>query len=101
MELNESQTRALLINPPLVAVDWNLRDRTQFRFEVPVEGYDPAPWNGITDFCLYHPSGRVLSVVEAKRASRDPRGARNSSASMSPKSPASKTSPRSASWRMA
>ena len=73
MELNESQTRSLLINPQLIAARWKLSDRTQVRFEVPVEGYDPAPWNGITDFCLYHPSGRVLSVVEAKRASRNPR----------------------------
>ena len=73
MELNESQTRALLINPQLLAAGWKLSDRTQVRFEVPVVGYDPTPWNGITDFCLYHPSGRVLSVVESKRASRNPR----------------------------
>ena len=73
MELSESQTRALLINPQLLAAGWKLSDRTQVRFEVPVERYDPTPWNGITDFCLYQPSGRVLGVVEAKRASRDPR----------------------------
>jgi type I restriction enzyme R subunit len=73
MELSESQTRALLINPQLLAAGWKLSDRTQVRFEVPVVGYDPTPWNGITDFCLYQPSARVLSVVEAKRASRNPR----------------------------
>ena len=73
MELTESQTRSLLINPQLVATGWKLSDRTQVRFEVPVVGYDPTPWNGITDFCLYQPSARVLSVVEAKRASRNPR----------------------------
>jgi type I restriction enzyme, R subunit len=73
MELTESQTRSLLINPQLLAAGWKLSDRTQVRFEVPVVGYDPAPWNGITDFCLYQPSAHVLSVVEAKRASRNPR----------------------------
>ena len=54
MELNESQTRAVLINPQLLAAGWKLSDRTQVRFEVPVAGYDPAPWNGFTDFCLYN-----------------------------------------------
>jgi len=73
MELSESQTCSLLINPQLLAAGWKLSDRTQVRFEVPVAGYDPTPWNGITDFCLYQPSGPVLSVVEAKRASRNPR----------------------------
>ncbi len=73
MHLSESQTRSLLINPQLVAAGWKLHDRTQVRFEVPVEGYDPAPWNGFTDFCLYDASGYVLAVVEAKRTARNPR----------------------------
>ena len=73
MQLNESQTRALLINPLLVKAEWKLNDHTQVGFEIPVEGYDPKPWNGITDFCLYRPSGPSLSVVEAKRTSRNPR----------------------------
>ena len=50
MELTESQTRSLLINPQLLAAGWKLSDRTQVRFEVPVVGYDPTPWNGITDW---------------------------------------------------
>jgi type I restriction enzyme R subunit len=73
MELNEAQTRAVLINPQLVAAQWKLSDRTQVRFEVPVTGYDPTPWNGFTDFCLYDGSGCVLAVVEAKRTARSPR----------------------------
>jgi type I restriction enzyme, R subunit len=72
-ELSESQTRALLINPQLVVAEWKLSDRTQVRFEIAVQGYDPAPWQGITDYCLYLPSGKVLAVVEAKRTSRNPR----------------------------
>src|SRR6266480_2052996 len=73
MELTESQTRALLINPLLVNAEWKLSDRTQVGFEISVDGYDAEPWNGITDYCLYRPSGPILSVVEAKRTSRNPR----------------------------
>lgn len=49
MDLNEAQTRAALINPQLTKAGWKLSDRTRVRFEVPVEGYDPTPWNGFTD----------------------------------------------------
>jgi type I restriction enzyme R subunit len=73
MDLNESGTRALLINPQLEKAEWNLSDRAQVRFEVPVSGYDPTPWNGFTDFCLYDASGQVLAVIEAKRTAREPR----------------------------
>ena len=73
MNLTEAQTRASLINPQLGGAKWTLSDRTQVRFEVPVQGYDASPSPGITDYCLYEPSGLVLSVVEAKRTSRSPR----------------------------
>jgi type I site-specific restriction endonuclease len=43
------------------------------QFEVPVQGYDPTPWNGFTDFSLYYPDGGVLAVIEAKRMVRPPR----------------------------
>jgi hypothetical protein len=69
---NEAQTRALQIEPQLRAADWKL---TQVRLEVPVDGYDSEPWNGITDYCLYDASGSVLAVVEAKRCSRNAREA--------------------------
>ena len=75
MTLNEAQTRALQIDPQLRAADWKLNDRTQVRLEVPVDGYDAEPWNGVTDYCLYDASGSVLSVVEAKRCSRNAREA--------------------------
>ena len=73
MDLNEARTRAALINPQLAQAGWKLTDRTQVRFEVPIEGYDPTPWNGFTDYCLYEGAGNVLAVVEAKRTARDPR----------------------------
>ena len=75
MTLNEAQTRTLQIDPQLRAADWKLHDRTQVRLEVPVDGYDAAPWNGVTDYCLYDASGNVLAVVEAKRSSRHARDA--------------------------
>jgi type I restriction enzyme R subunit len=75
MTLNEAQTRILQIDPQLRAADWKLHDRTQVRLEVPVDGYDAEPWNGVTDYCLYDASGNVLAVVEAKRSSRHARDA--------------------------
>lgn len=73
--LNEGQARYILIDPALRAAGWNLEDRTQIGFEIPVDGYDAAPWNGVTDYCLYAPGGEVIAVVEAKRCSRNPREA--------------------------
>jgi type I site-specific restriction endonuclease len=64
MRISESATRAKLIDPLLTAAGWNLKDRMQVDFEIPVDGYDKEPWNGITDYCLFHPSGEVLAVVE-------------------------------------
>jgi type I restriction enzyme R subunit len=75
LELNESQTRSLLINPQLVAAGWPLDDRSRVRFEIPVDGYDAAPWNGVTDYCLYDHAANVLAVTEAKRTCRSPRDA--------------------------
>ena len=75
MTLNEAQTRVLQIDPQLRAADWRLNDRTRVQFEVPVDGYDAEPWNGVTDYCLYDASGNVLAVVEAKRCTRNAREA--------------------------
>ena len=75
MTFNEAQTRDLQIDPQLRAADWKLNDRTHVRLEVPVDGYDAEPWNGVTDYCLYDASGNVLAVVEAKRCSRNAREA--------------------------
>jgi type I site-specific restriction endonuclease len=74
MSPNEAQTRKDFIDPKLTAVGWNLDPSSgQVRFEIPVDGYDAEPWNGVTDYCLYQPNGEVIAVVEAKRQSRDPR----------------------------
>ncbi len=73
MQECEAKTRLNRIDPQLESAKWNLRDRTQVRIEVPVDGYDAEPWNGVTDYCLYDPSGDVIAVIEAKRTSRSAR----------------------------
>src|ERR1700677_2321964 len=73
--MSESKTRALLIDPQLERADWKLGDRTQVLREIPVDGYNSEPWNGVTDYCLYNTDGTVLAIVEAKRCSRNPREA--------------------------
>lgn len=70
---NEAQTRYGLIDPQLTKRGWNLADRRSVSLEVPVDGYDAAPVNGITDYCLYRSNGEVLAVIEAKRTKKDAR----------------------------
>jgi len=70
---SEAQTRTNLIDPLLRTAGWNLSDHTQTGIEIPVEGYDPVPWQGITDYCLYDESGSAIAIVEAKKSSRDAR----------------------------
>ena len=41
--LKESETRYNLIDPSIKKARWNLADRTQIWFEVPVERYDASP----------------------------------------------------------
>lgn len=74
MAWTEAETRKELIDPQLEAAGWDLSPNSgQVRFEIPVDGYDAEPWNGVTDYCLYRSNGEVIAVVEAKRQSRDPR----------------------------
>jgi type I restriction enzyme R subunit len=71
--LSESETRYTLIDPMIERAEWNMADRRQVAFEVPVDGYDASPMNGITDYCLFRDNGDVLAVIEAKRTRRDAR----------------------------
>ena len=76
MSPNEARTRKDQIDPALEKAGWNLKDSGQVGIEIPVDGYDAEPWNGITDYCLYRENGEVLAVVEAKKQVRDPNVAR-------------------------
>lgn len=71
--ISEAKTRKEMIDPALAKAGWNLRNHQQVGIEIPVDGYDAAPWNGVTDYCLYRQNGEVLAVVEAKRTTHDPR----------------------------
>jgi type I site-specific restriction endonuclease len=62
-----------MIDPALEAAGWNLKNHTQVGLEIPVDGYDKEPWNGVSDYCLYRPNGEVIAIVEAKRTTHDPR----------------------------
>jgi type I restriction enzyme R subunit len=72
-KISEAKTRKELIDPALEKAGWNLKNKAQVGIEIPVDGYDAEPWNGITDYCLYRANGEVIAVVEAKRTSHDPR----------------------------
>lgn len=76
MSPNEARTRKEKIDPAILKAGWNLNDPTQVGIEIPVDGYNAEPWNGITDYCLYRANGEVLAVVEAKKQVRDPNVAR-------------------------
>ncbi|BCL37104.1 hypothetical protein [Nostoc sp. MS1] len=52
MSLSEANTRTAFIDPALTKAGWNLQDPNQVGFEIPVDGYDAEPWNGVTDYCL-------------------------------------------------
>lgn len=71
--VSEQVTRLNLINPQLERAGWRINDRSQVGLEIPVSGYDSAPADGVTDYCLYRTNGEVLAIVEAKRTSRDAR----------------------------
>jgi type I site-specific restriction endonuclease len=72
----ERITRKDQIDPALVAAGWEVDDTALVGLEVPVDGYDKEPWNGVTDYVLHQPDGQIIAVVEAKRNSRNPQVAR-------------------------
>lgn len=73
MPISESKTRKQLIDPRIAKAGWQLNDKRQVGIEIPVDGYDAEPWNGVTDYILLRENGEVLAVVEAKRTSHDAR----------------------------
>ena len=52
------------IDSQLEQAGWYLRDHSKVKIEIPVDGYDAEPWNGISDYTLYRENGEVLAVVE-------------------------------------
>lgn len=73
--MNEAQTRKALIDPLLKKAGWDVKDHALVGVEIPVDGYDAEPWNGVTDYILKNPTGEIIGVVEAKKCSRNARDA--------------------------
>ena len=73
--ISEERTRKEMIDPQLEHAGWFLHDHSKVKIEIPVDGYDAEPWNGVTDYCLYRENGEVLAVVEAKKTMVDVRQA--------------------------
>jgi len=91
----EAKTRKELIDPALQKAGWDVNNPDQVGLEIPVDGFDPQAWQrleaelrrlrqegvpyhaqlpaGVSDYVLYRPNGEIVAVVEAKRASVDPR----------------------------
>ena len=61
--ISEEHTRKEMIYPQLEQADWYLRDHSKVKIEIPVDGYDAEPWNGVTDYTLYRENGEVLAEV--------------------------------------
>jgi type I site-specific restriction endonuclease len=61
-QINEELTRKEMIDPQLEKADWYLRDHSKVKTEIPVDGYDAEPWNGVSDYTLYRDNGEVLAV---------------------------------------
>ena len=59
-QLNEAETRYNIIDPLVTKAGWDIADRRSVGFEIPVDGYDAAPINGITDYCLFRDNGEKL-----------------------------------------
>jgi type I restriction enzyme R subunit len=72
-QISEDLTRKEMIDPQLERAGWYLRDYSRVKTEIPVDGYDAEPWNGVSDYTLYRENGEVLAVVEAKRTTHDAR----------------------------
>lgn len=72
-KISEERTRKEMIDPQLEHAGWYLRDLSKVKTEIPVDGYDAEPWNGISDYTLYRENGEVLAVVEAKKTVVDVR----------------------------
>jgi type I restriction enzyme, R subunit len=71
--ISEEATRKEMVDPQLETAGWYLRDHSRIKEEIPVDGYDAEPWNGVTDYTLYRENGEVLAVVEAKKTVVDVR----------------------------
>ncbi len=62
-QISEERIRKEMIDPQLEKAEWYFRNHSKVKIEIPVDGYDAEPWNGVTDTCLYCENGEVLAAV--------------------------------------
>ena len=72
-KMSEERTRKDMIDPQLEHAGWYLRDHSKVKIEIPEDGYDAEPWNGVTNYTLYRENWEVSAVVEAKKTIVDVR----------------------------
>jgi type I site-specific restriction endonuclease len=48
--ISEELPRKEMIDPQLGKAGWYLRDHAKVKIEIPVDGYDAEPWNGVSDY---------------------------------------------------
>jgi hypothetical protein len=46
-QIPEERTRKDMIDPQLERAGWYLRDHSKVKIEIPEDGYDAEPWNGV------------------------------------------------------
>ena len=68
-QISKETTRMEIIDPQLEKAGWYLHDHSKVKEEIPVDGYDAEPWNGVTDYTLYRENGEVLAVLKKATAS--------------------------------
>jgi type I site-specific restriction endonuclease len=64
--ISEAETRKELnvppftsgIDPQLEKAGWYLANHAKVKIEIPVDGYDAEPWNGVTDYILLREKGK-------------------------------------------
>jgi type I site-specific restriction endonuclease len=53
-QISEELTRKEMIDPQLEQAGWYLRDHSRVNIEIPLDGYDAEPWNGVSDYFFQH-----------------------------------------------
>ena len=73
LEFNEDETRKLLIDVQLARAGWRVSDSDSVEVEREVSGQPTSSGIGYIDYVLkQRDSGKILALIEAKRASKEP-----------------------------
>ncbi|MBU2610076.1 MAG: hypothetical protein KJ606_03895 [Chloroflexi bacterium] len=67
IQISEERTRKEMIDPSinsgqrpqLERAGLYMRDHAKVKTEIPVDGYNAEPWNGVTDYCPFSRENRI------------------------------------------